>query len=77
MKKVAFAWVTKWVDFSTYEEAKAYAKECCDKDFFMWDSEKSNWTRWDIPSVIYENGNTEMPYTIRVMTPYKNYEIGM
>ena len=64
MKKIAFAWLTYWYDFSTEEEAKEFIRNNRGK-------------YWNFGEV-YENHNGEgcLPYTVEVKKPYGKYNPG-
>ena len=60
MKRVAFAWVTFWLDFDTMDEAQAYYINNHGKGFRF-------------PKEPYYNGTN---WTVEVEKPYRNYNCG-
>lgn len=61
MKKIAFAWITVWYDFTTKEEAEKFVR----------DNQKKGWHFDGEP---YCNGNNE--WTVQVDKPYGKYNPG-
>lgn len=79
MKKVAFAWISMWIDFSTIEEAIKYIKDNNAKGWRFEQVNESDFYKnpYSNPECyIGENGNDELPYTVKVEKPYKNYNMG-
>ena len=80
MKRVAFAWISEWVDFSNRDEAVEYVKKNADKG---WRFIVPNVTTYmgysaevNAESIVYENGNVEYPYTVQLEKPYGKYNMG-
>lgn len=63
MKKVAFAWLTFWYDFSTKEEAEKFRDDNQGK-------------YWLIDRPYENNNNNGFPYTVEVKKPYGKYNPG-
>lgn len=61
MKKVAFAWLTFWYDFTTKEEAERFVRDNQGKG-------------WHFENELYCNGNDE--WVVRVSKPYGKYNPG-
>jgi len=77
MKRVAFAWVTEWVDFTKITEAIDYAKAERAKGHRIVNYlNEYAYTEYEIVEAIYENGNDEYKWTVRVEKPYKKYNMG-
>ena len=61
--KVAFASIELVLDFPTMESAKSY-------------EDKARKKGWYIERPVYENGGGELPYSLVVRRPYKDYNAG-
>lgn len=61
MKKIAFAWLTFWYDFTTKEEAEKFVSDNRNKG-------------WHFEGTPYINGNNE--WTVQVLKPYQKYNPG-
>ena len=80
MKKVAFAWITEWVDFTDYDEAIKYIKNNSNKGWRFVVPSVDHYTGYsaevNAEKIVYENGGDVFKYTVQIEKPYRSYNMG-
>lgn len=80
MKRVVFAWVSEWVDFTSYEEAIKYVKDNRAKGWRFIVPDVTTYSGYSAEAnaekIVYENGDSEYKYTVQYEKPYRNYNMG-